>query len=87
MSDNLEKKGWIKRTTIGEPRLSEIVELYKSLDYEVRVEPVILDELEDDCRRCYKDEVDDVKTVYIKKKQARTARAASDILSDSSDSE
>ena len=68
MSEELEKMGWIKRTTIGEPRLSEIVELYKSLGYEVRIEPVKLDALDDDCKRCYENEVDEVKTVYVKKK-------------------
>jgi len=68
MSEELEKKGWIKRTTIGEPRLSEIVELYKSLGYEVRVEPVKIDELDEECRRCYKNEANEVKTVYVKKK-------------------
>jgi hypothetical protein len=68
MPEELEKKGWIKRTTIGEPRLSEIDELYKSLGYEVRVEPVRFDELDDDCRRCYEEYIDDVKTVYVTKK-------------------
>ena len=64
----LEKGGWIKQTTIGEPRLSEIVELYKSLGYEVRLEPVKLDELDEECRKCYEDEGDKVKTVYVRKK-------------------
>ena len=71
MSEETEKKGWIKRTTIGEPRLSEIVELYKSLGYEVRVEPVKLDALDDECRRCYENNVDDAKTVFVKKKVNR----------------
>jgi len=64
----LEKEGWVKQTTIGEPRLSEIVELYKSLGYEVRLEPAKLDELDEECRRCYEGEIDEVKTVYIRKK-------------------
>lgn len=29
--------GWVKQTTIGEPRLSEIVENYRQLGYEVHV--------------------------------------------------
>jgi len=29
--------GWIKQTTIGEPRLSEISEHYRQLGYEVQV--------------------------------------------------
>jgi len=65
----LEKEGWIKQTTIGEPRLSEIIELYKSLGYEVRLEPVKLDELDEECRKCYEDEGDKVKTVYVRKKK------------------
>jgi len=65
----LEEEGWVKQTTIGEPRLSEIVELYRSLGYEVRLEPVKLDELDEECRRCYESEVDEVKTVYVRKKK------------------
>ena len=68
MPRRLEKEGWIKRTTIGEPRLSEIIELYKSLGYEVRVEPAKLEELDEDCKRCYENEADEVKTVYVRKK-------------------
>lgn len=30
-------QGWIKRTTINEPRLSEIAENYRQLGYEVHV--------------------------------------------------
>jgi len=68
LSAKVEKEGWIKQTTIGEPRLSEIVELYESLGYEVRVEPPTLDELDKECRRCYGNEVDELKTVYTRKK-------------------
>ena len=65
----LEKGGWVKQTTIGEPRLSEIVELYKSLGYEVHLEPVRLGELDEECRRCYEGEIDEVKTVYVRKRK------------------
>ena len=34
----LQQQGWILRTTIGEPRLSEVVENYKGMGYEVHVE-------------------------------------------------
>lgn len=68
LSEDVEKEGWIKQTTIGEPRLSEIVELYKSLGYKVRVEPATLDELDEECRRCYGNEIDELKTVYTRKK-------------------
>jgi len=67
--EELKEKRWVKQTTIGEPRLSEIVELYKSLGFEVRLKPVILEELDEECRRCYEDEIDKVKTVYVRKKR------------------
>lgn len=64
-----DEEGWVKQTTIGEPRLSEIVELYRSLGYEVRLEPVKPEELDDECRRCYELEGEKVKTVYVRKKK------------------
>jgi hypothetical protein len=33
----LLRQGWKRQTTIGEPRLSELVETYRSLGYEVHV--------------------------------------------------
>jgi len=68
MSEELKKQGWVKRTTIGEPRLSEIVNEYKSLGFEVHLEPVNLDELDEECRRCYGKEADKFKTVYVRKR-------------------
>ena len=34
----LQQQGWVLRTTIGEPRLSEVVENYRAMGYEVHVE-------------------------------------------------
>lgn len=34
----LEREGWVRRTTIGEPRLSELAENYRAMGYEVHVE-------------------------------------------------
>jgi len=68
MSEELKKQGWVKRTTIGEPRLSEIVDEYKSLGFEVHLEHVNLDDLDEECRRCYGNDVDKFKTVYVKKR-------------------
>jgi len=69
MSEELEKEGWIKRTTIGESRLREIVDEYKSLGFEVHLEPVNLDELDEECRRCYENDVNKFKTVYVRKRR------------------
>ena len=69
MSEELKKQGWVKRTIIGEPRLSEIVEEYKALGFEVHLEPVNLEEMDEECRRCYEKEVDKFKTVYVRKRR------------------
>jgi hypothetical protein len=69
MSEELKKKGWVKRTTIDEPRLSEIVDEYETLGFEVRLEPVNLDELNEGCRRCYGSNVDRFRTVYVRKRR------------------
>ncbi|MBZ0145346.1 MAG: hypothetical protein KJZ92_08190 [Rhodocyclaceae bacterium] len=49
---DLLAQGWIKQTTIGEPRLSEIVENYRQLGYEVHVIEH-LDESAGGCNTCF----------------------------------
>lgn len=34
----LRRDGWVLRTTIGEPRLSEIAQAYREMGYEVHIE-------------------------------------------------
>jgi hypothetical protein len=48
--EELKKQGWEKRFTIDEPRLSEIVEQYKELGFEVLLEPV--DTSSEECTTC-----------------------------------
>jgi hypothetical protein len=38
--EELEKQGWVKQFVASEPRLSEAVELYKELGFEVHLEPL-----------------------------------------------
>ncbi|MGD9131382.1 MAG: hypothetical protein PVH73_07405 [Candidatus Bathyarchaeota archaeon] len=68
-SEELKKQGWVKRTTIGEPRLSEIVEEYKALGFDVHLEPVNLEEMDEECRRCYENDGNKSRTVYVKKRR------------------
>ncbi len=65
----LKKEGWVKRTTIDESKLSEIVGEYESLGFEVRLEPVNFDELDEKCRKCYGKNLDKFKTVYVRRKR------------------
>ena len=67
MSEKLTKKGWIKTTTIDEPRLSEIISEYESLGYDVHLEPVKLEDLGEECKRCYLSQIDKLKSVYVRK--------------------
>lgn len=63
---DLEAQGWVRRFAAAEPRLSEVVDLYKSLGFEVRLEPVVLESLEGECRECLVGWGERYKTVWTK---------------------
>ncbi|HID19096.1 TPA: hypothetical protein EYP27_06100 [Candidatus Bathyarchaeota archaeon] len=65
--EELRKQGWIRQFTASEPRLSEAVELYESLGYEVKLEPATPSKTEEACRECLLYE--DCKTIYIRPKE------------------
>jgi hypothetical protein len=50
--EELLREGWIRRFVGGPPRLQETVELYKSLGYEVWLEPQALEEFRAECEDC-----------------------------------
>lgn len=64
--EELEQEGWKKMTTYSEPRLSEMVEEYKELGFEVRIEEVDFDS--EDCAECIQLEPESTKTIYVRKK-------------------
>ena len=47
----LLRDGWVRQTTIGEPRLSEIVQNYKAMGFEVHVEEFKTDG--EGCNTCF----------------------------------
>ena len=49
--DALAKDGWVRQTTIGEPRLSEIVQNYRAMGFEVHVEE--FKSQGDGCNTCF----------------------------------
>jgi hypothetical protein len=59
--------GWERRTTIDEPRLSELVELYEELGFEVLLRPVSREELGETCSECYLADPGRFKTIYTRK--------------------
>ena len=65
----LENLGWERRTIIDEPRLSELVEMYKSLDLEVHQEPLthdIIQLLGEDCDFCFSNKMDTYKIIFTR---------------------
>ncbi len=51
-NSTLIAQGWERRFTADEQRAKEAMELYSELGYEVRAEPVLPEELQDDCQDC-----------------------------------
>ena len=64
--EELKKQGWEKRFTIDEPRLSEMVEQYKELGFEVLLEPV--DTSSEECTTCITAFHDRYKTIYTRRR-------------------
>ena len=48
----LAREGWVRRFVSPPGRAAEHVELYASLGHEVRLEPVLADELAPECAGC-----------------------------------
>lgn len=67
-----KRQGWTRQFTADEPRLSEAVKLYRSLGYEVRLEPAVFDEMSEECKKCllYQN-CKKYKTIYIRHKKRR----------------
>jgi len=59
---------WERGFTVEENRVAEYVELYKSIGYEVRVEPATPDE-EEECQTCFKADFNNLRTIFIKRKE------------------
>jgi len=65
--EDLAHAGWEKKTTSDEPRLSEIVEMYKEIGFEVHLESFNPEE-EPGCTDCMKESPEKYKVIYTRKK-------------------
>jgi hypothetical protein len=65
--EELKKEGWEKRFTIDDPRLTEMVDQYKELGFEVLLEPV--DTSSEECTACIATFRDRYKTIYTRPKK------------------
>jgi hypothetical protein len=71
--DELKKEGWQKRFVAEEPRLSEMIELYKETGFEVHLEPLSAVEKSDaedencqECRICFEGVEDNYKVIFTR---------------------
>ncbi len=62
----VDLSGWERRTTIDEPRLSELVELYEELGFVVMLRPVSREELAGECVECLLADADRYRTIYTR---------------------
>jgi hypothetical protein len=63
-----EIDGWTTRTTTDEPRLSELVELYEELGFEVMLRPVSPDAAGMTCAICIMEDPERYRTIYTRPK-------------------
>ena len=57
-------QGWERRFIYDEPRLSEAVEIYRELGFEVKLLPVPPDDI--DCSECMKEEPERYRVIYTR---------------------
>ena len=68
--ERLSGSGWERKTITDEPRLTELVELYESIGFEVHLEPLSSDLLKlmgEECKSCYIDNWERYKVIYTRK--------------------
>ena len=65
--EKLIQQGWEKQATYDDPRLSEMVDMYKEIDLEVHLEPFNAAN-EEGCTGCMQLRPDMFKTIYTRKK-------------------
>jgi hypothetical protein len=75
----LNKEGWSRQFTSDEPRLSEAVELYKSLGFEVHLEPVVPYEGSEECTACLEAMCNRYKTIYTRPAEGGDSEEALDL--------
>jgi hypothetical protein len=63
------REEWQRAFTSEEPRLSEMVELYESLGYEVRVEPACNDLPSTECSACCQQA--SCKTIFVRRSDSQ----------------
>ncbi len=66
--DELSLAGWVRQASYDEPRLSEMIEVYEELGFEVHLEPFEPDG-QTECAVCMAAQPERYKTIYTRRKQ------------------
>lgn len=66
---DLEARGWERRSVLCEPRLSECVELYEQLGFEVKLVPLDPQNMPEGCGVCYEKNIDKYRIVYVLRRE------------------
>ena len=79
------EEGWKRRMVASEPRLSEIVEMYEQLGFEVRLEPLDPQDPswdEDECTVCLDDpsQAEEMRLVYTRPKPGGRSQEDDDLF-------
>jgi len=64
--DKLVTEGWERRSVLNEPRLSEVVQEYEELGFEVHLEIAASNDPETGCNVCFNPS-DTIRIVYTRK--------------------
>ncbi len=77
----LEGEGWTRQFIANEPRLSEAVEMYRAIGFEVHLEPLpkgpecetcVGGEDEGDCRICFEGVEEQYRIIFTRPKKGET---------------
>ena len=77
----LEEQGWSRQFIANEPRLSEAVEMYRELGFEVHLEPLPKEpecdgcagpEEEKECRVCFEGVEDQYRIIFTRPRQGKS---------------
>ncbi len=72
--EQLRAQGWSRMATYDDPRLTEMVQMYEELGFEVRLEP-FCGESGQECSECLRSEPERFKTIYTRKRSSGELRS------------
>jgi hypothetical protein len=82
--EKLKGQGWEKRFVASEPRLSEAVDLYESIGFDVLLEPLPDDEElkkggcgTSGCTACFETDKERYRIIFTKAKKGKTSQSQS----------